>query len=44
VQVWRVTAAATTAICILGLGLDFSISYGLDFIPCVLALKKGTLH
>jgi hypothetical protein len=43
-QVWRVVAAAATAISIFGFRLGLSLGYGLDFLPCVLALERGMLH
>jgi hypothetical protein len=46
-QVWRVAATATTATtatCIFGFRIGLSLGYGLEFIPCALALERGTLH
>jgi hypothetical protein len=43
-QVWGVTAAAATTNCIFGFRLGLSLGYGLDFLPCVLALERVMLH
>ena len=43
-QVWRVAAAATTTTCIFDFRLGLSLGYGLEFLPCALALERGTLH
>jgi hypothetical protein len=43
-QVWRVATAAATATNIFGFSLGLSLGYGLEFLPCALALERGTLH
>jgi hypothetical protein len=39
----RAAVAAPTT-CIFGFRLGLSLGYGLDFLPCALALERGTLH
>jgi hypothetical protein len=42
-QVWRVVVAAYTTTCIFYFRLGLSLGYGLEFMPCDLALEKGML-